>query len=30
RYIIDLSYAAAKTIGALSATRVRVEVVEEE
>ena len=30
RYIIDLSYAAAKTIGALSATRVRVEVVEGE
>lgn len=30
RYIIDLSYAAAKTLGALSATRVRVEVVGEE
>nr|WP_279232081.1 septal ring lytic transglycosylase RlpA family protein [Thermus albus] len=29
RYIIDLSYAAAKAIGALSATRVRVEVLEE-
>lgn len=28
RYIIDLSYAAAKAIGALSATQVRVEVVE--
>lgn len=28
-YIIDLSYAAAKAIGALSATRVRVEVVED-
>ncbi|MCS7217673.1 MAG: septal ring lytic transglycosylase RlpA family protein [Thermus sp.] len=29
RYIIDLSYAAAKAIGALSATRVRVEVLED-
>ena len=29
RYIIDLSYAAAKAIGALSATRVRLEVLEE-
>jgi len=29
KYIIDLSYAAAKAIGALSATRVRVEVVED-
>ncbi|WP_243032406.1 septal ring lytic transglycosylase RlpA family protein [Thermus altitudinis] len=29
RYIIDLSYAAAKAIEALSATRVRVEVLEE-
>ncbi|TBH21080.1 septal ring lytic transglycosylase RlpA family protein [Thermus thermamylovorans] len=28
RYIIDLSYAAAKAIGALSATRVRLEVLE--
>uniref|UniRef100_A0A7C2GG83 Probable endolytic peptidoglycan transglycosylase RlpA n=1 Tax=Thermus islandicus TaxID=540988 RepID=A0A7C2GG83_9DEIN len=29
RYIIDLSYAAAKAIGALSATRVRLEVLED-
>ncbi|MFN4070245.1 MAG: septal ring lytic transglycosylase RlpA family protein [Thermus caldifontis] len=29
RYIIDLSYAAAKAIGALSATRVRVEVLDD-
>ncbi|GAB5602620.1 hypothetical protein FJNA_11450 [Thermus sp. FJN-A] len=28
RYVIDLSYAAAKAIGALSATRVRLEVLE--